>query len=98
MGARVVERARLESVCALNGTEGSNPSPSASLLPLKNQGFEASASWSSRVNLSERKAQSYMQSALGFITASAWIITIVDAKRSYRQLIANAGTDRVTKA
>ena len=29
MGARVVERARLESVCALNGTEGSNPSPSA---------------------------------------------------------------------
>jgi hypothetical protein len=30
MGARVVYRARLESVCTLIGTEGSNPSPSAS--------------------------------------------------------------------
>ena len=28
MGGRVVECARLESVCALIGTEGSNPSPS----------------------------------------------------------------------
>jgi hypothetical protein len=63
-----------------------------------NQGFEASASWSSKENLSERETQSYMQRAHGFITASAWIVTIVDAKRSYGQLIANAGTDRVTKA
>gem|GEM_PF-6212864 len=28
-GARVVDRARLESECALTGTEGSNPSLSA---------------------------------------------------------------------
>ena len=31
-GAGVVERARLESECASNGTEGSNPSLSASLI------------------------------------------------------------------
>ena len=29
MGAGAVERARLESVCAGNSTEGSNPTPSA---------------------------------------------------------------------
>ena len=39
MGARAVYRARLESVCTLIGTEGSNPSPSAISLRLPLVGF-----------------------------------------------------------
>lgn len=37
-GAGVVDRARLESVCAGNGTEGSNPSLSAIMIQMGTRG------------------------------------------------------------
>ena len=56
-GARVVEWARLESVCTGNGTEGSNPSLSAIFLSLRVPRARTQPCWVSDSTLFEIHAE-----------------------------------------